>query len=597
MLKRIKLLLTFFFIITSVIASTNITKIDSLLNILENKNDFQRMDILYQITDEYMNDSYEDAIKYASELLSLAEENEQIKYIDLASSYLGEAYFYLDEIEKSIEYFELYLKINKKQNDIDGIGTAYNNLGIVYRYIEKHEIAIQYYLESLSIKEKLKDSAGISSTQNNIGVLYFHLQDYNKALEFYTKSFDLEEKLNNKSGIATSLLNIGEIHSYLNNFNEALSCFKRSINICEDIDDKNTLEGNYKCLFEMYKRKIDFQKALYYYELYTELRNNRLNQEAKSEIAELEVQYETKKKEKEIELLNKENELGKTIIIILVIASIVFIFLLILLYKQGSAKMKALDLLSLRNNKITEQSKTLEKLNNTKDKFFSIISHDLKGTIGGFLSQTDFLAEDFESISPEDTHELIKRMKQSSKQLYELLDNLLEWAQTQTDSIKINPEKFNLRVLVESILSMYKELLYDKKIVSIVKIEPDIYVFADLNMISTVFRNLIANAIKFSYPNSNFTIEAFLANNFIQVEIRDEGVGISEKDRQKLFKIDQSFSTPGTNQERGSGLGLIICKEFIEMNQGKIWVESNNTDQTKGSSFKFTLKQAKTLTN
>jgi signal transduction histidine kinase len=136
---------------------------------------------------------------------------------------------------------------------------------------------------------------------------------------------------------------------------------------------------------------------------------------------------------------------------------------------------------------------------------------------------------------------------------------------------------------------MYKELLYDKRIVSIVKIDPDINVFADLNMISTVFRNLIANAIKFSYPNSNFTIEAFLANNFIQVEIRDEGAGISEKDRQKLFKIDQSFSNPGTNQERGSGLGLIICKEFIEMNQGNIWVESNNTDQNKGSSFNFTL--------
>ena len=592
MLKKTKLLLAFFFIITSVIASANITKIDSLLEVLENKEGIQRMDILHEITDEYMNSSLEDAIIYASELLSLAEENDNLKYIDLASSCLGEAYFHLDKIEKSIEFFEIFLEINKKQNDIDGLGMAYNNLGIVYRYIEKHETAIQYYLKSLSIKEKLKDTAGISNTQNNIGVLYFHMKDYNKALEFYTKSYNLEDKFNNKAGVAISLLNIGEIHGYLNNYNEALSYFNRSINICEEIDDKYILEDNYKCLYEMYKRKINFQKALYYYELYTELGNNRLNQESKSEIAELEVQYETKKKEKEIELLNKENLLGRTIIIILVIASIIFIFLMILLNKQGKAKKKALDLLSVRNNKITEQSKTLEKLNNTKDKFFSIISHDLKGAIGGFLSQTDFLAEDFEYLSPKDTHELIIKMKQSSKQLYELLENLLEWAQTQTDSIKINPKKFNLKVLVDSILPMYKELMDEKKIVSIVKIKPDINVFADLNMISTVFRNLIANAIKFSYPNSNFTIEAIIANNLVQVEISDEGVGISKKDRQKLFKIDQSFSNPGTNQERGSGLGLIICKEFIEMNQGKIWVESNNMDQAKGSSFKFTLKPA-----
>ena len=554
------------------------------------------METLHQITKGYMDVSVEAAIKYARELLMIAEEEGNIKYIDLACSFLGEAYFYMDEIEKSIKYFEKFLETNIKQEDIVGIGTAYNNLGIVYRYIEKYETATQYYLESLAIKERLKDSAGLSTTLNNIGVLYFHMGDYNKALEYYIRSYDLETTLNNKSGIATSLLNIGEIHSILNSYDEALSYFQRSIEISEKIEDMHTLEVNYRCLYDMYKQKINFQKALYYYELYTELRNNRLNQESRREVAELEIQYETNKKEKEIELLNRQNELGRIIIFILSIAFVVFVFLLILLYKQGRAKKKTLKLLSVKNKKITEQTEILNKLNTTKDKFFSIISHDLKGAIGGFLGQTEFLAEDFQNLPPDDMHDLIIKMNQSSKQLYALLENLLEWSQSQTGSIKIQPKKFNLKKLVDSILPIFKELMNEKKIKSITKINPDIKVFADMNMVSTVFRNLVINAIKFSYPNSTFTIAASLEDEFVQIEIKDEGVGISEKDQQKLFNIDQSFSNPGTNREKGSGLGLIICKEFIELNQGKIWVESELANlpagQAGGSSFKFTLKTA-----
>ncbi|HAF28680.1 MAG TPA: hypothetical protein DCG75_06490 [Bacteroidales bacterium] len=572
-----------------VFGSANPTKTDSLLQVLENQDGVSRMATLRLLSKEFMNNSVEEAVKYASELLRIAEKEGNLQYIDLASSFLGEAYFYMDEIEKSIEYFEIFLKTNVQQEDIDGIGTAYNNLGIVYRYIEKYEIAIQYYLESLAIKERLKDSAGLSTTLNNIGVLYFHMGDYSKALEYYTRSYDLEKALHNKSGIATSLLNIGEIHSMLNNYIEALRYFQNSIEMSEAINDLHTLESNYKCLYDMYKRKINFQKALYYYELFTELRNNRLSQESRKEIAELEIQYETNKKQKEIELLNKQNQLGKLIILIFSIAIVTFVFLLVLLYRQGQAKKNALKLLSEKNVEITEQTEVLNKLNTTKDKFFSIISHDLKGAIGGFLGQTEFLAEDFKNLPPEDMHDLIIKMNQSSKQLYSLLENLLEWSRSQTGSIRIIPEKFSLKKLVDNIIPLFQELMNDKKIKVLIKINPEIKVFADMNMVSTVFRNMITNAIKFSYPDSTFTITAMLVNKLVEIEIADQGIGISEKDQQKIFNIDQSFSNPGTNREKGSGLGLIICKEFIEMNQGKIWIES---EPGKGSSFKFTLKKA-----
>jgi len=586
-IKKISLL--FLLVIVTIFSYAQSKKVDSLLHVLEMQEGKARMQTLRNISKEYMNNSVEDAIKYANELLILAEQEENLKFIDLACSFLGEAYFYMDDIDKSIEYFEKFLKTNIKQEDIDGIATAYNNLGIVYRYIEKYETAIQYYLESLNIKERLKDTAGLSSTLNNIGVLYFHMGNYNDALEYYNRSYKLELEIDNKSGIATSLLNIGEIYSYLNDYTNALSHFNRSIEISEEIKDMHTLEVNYQCLYEMYKRKVNFQKALYYYELYTELRNERLSQESRKEIAELEIQYETTKKEKEIELLNKQNQLSRIIIFILSVAFIVFIFLLILLYKQGIAKKKALQMLSLKNKQITDQSDVLNKLNTTKDKFFSIISHDLKGAIGGFLAQTDFLAEDFKTLPQDDMHDLIIKMNQSSKQLYALLENLLEWSRTQTGSIKIKPEKFKLKSLVENILPVFKEHMQEKNLNCIVKIDKRHTVFADVNMTSTVFRNLITNAIKFSHPGNSITIQAYSEKDFIQTEVIDHGIGISQENQEKLFRIDQNFSNRGTHNEKGSGLGLIISKEFVELNQGKIWVDSQIG---KGSSFKFTLKKA-----
>ncbi len=581
-------------IITFLLLSFNLStigniKIDSLLNALEKSSGVKEMDILRELSVEYLNSSVEDAIKYASELLKLAEESGNLKYIDLSTSFLGEAYFYMDNIDKSIEYFEKFLQVNIKQKDIDGMGTAYNNLGIVYRYIEKYETAIKYYLESLKIKESLKDSIGISNTLNNIGVLHFHMHNYDEALDYYKKSLELEKKLNNKNGIATSFLNIGEIYSKQNRHNLAFDYFNRSIEIAESIEDMHTLEVNYRCLYDLNKKIGRFENALYYYELYTDLRNQRLSHEAKTEIAELEIQYETKRKQKEIELLNKQNQSKRIVIITLSIAFFIFIILIYMLNRQVRAKKKALDLLSAQHKKMTEQSEKLDKLNSTKDKFFSIISHDLKGAIGGFLSQTEFLAEDFIYLDKADSHDLIKKMNYSSEQLYSLLENLLEWSRTQTGSIKFEPEQFNLKKLTDNVLSLFKIPLQEKEIHAQISIDRKIEVFADINMVSTVLRNLIMNAIKFSYPKSTFKIAVIKKDQFAVVEVTDQGVGITEANQQKLFNIDQSFSIPGTNREKGTGLGLILCKEFVEKNKGKIWVES---EPGNGSSFFFTLKLA-----
>lgn len=560
---------------------------DSLLKILQESEGDQRMEILNQLSKEYMDNSVDKSLVYANELLKLAQQDNNSKYLKLSFALLGELYFYVDDISKSLMYFEKQLVKCTEQKDSTGISNAYNNLGIAYRYNKEYKKSIDCYLKSLNIKEIQNDQKGICKTLNNLGVVYFHLNDYYKALEYYKRSLKIEKKIGNQSGIATSLVNIGEVYSKLNEFDKALSHFQESIEISEEINNLHTLEVNYFCLYEMYKQKTDFRESLYYYELFTDLKNERLSQETKREIAELEINYKTNEKQREIELLNHKNKSKQLFIIILLLASFIFIVLIILFINQINKRKKAFKLLRDKNQMIMKQSESLNNLNKTKDKFFSIISHDLKGAIGGFLHQTEFLAEDFSSLSPNDMHDLLKKMNQSSKQLYSLLENLLQWSRTQTGKIQPKKEKFNLNELVENTILIFKSHLKEKELSAQISISKDIYVFADFNMINTVFRNIVHNAIKFSNPNSTIYINSKLAGSEVQIAIKDEGVGMQRKDIEKLFDVGQSFSNPGTNRERGSGLGLIICKDFIELNGGKIWVKSN-PDQ--GSEFIFTLQ-------
>jgi len=225
-------------------------------------------------------------------------------------------------------------------------------------------------------------------------------------------------------------------------------------------------------------------------------------------------------------------------------------------------------------------------LNSTKDRFFSIIAHDLRNpfhTVKGF---SEILLNDLEKLEPEKIKKYIQFIFNSSTNGSNLLENLLQWSRSQTGSIPFNPAKLNLFELTEEIIKLLEANAHKKNIKIEQLIEPEIVVFADQNMLMTVFRNLISNAIKFTGENGKITLQSHIQDQQIEVSITDSGIGIPCEIIPKLFRIDTNITTKGTSNETGTGLGLILCKEFIEKHKGKIWVESN---QNEGSSFKFTL--------
>lgn len=255
-----------------------------------------------------------------------------------------------------------------------------------------------------------------------------------------------------------------------------------------------------------------------------------------------------------------------------------------------------IELLQL-NKKISEQKQiletqkdVLEKLNATKDKFFSIIAHDLKNPFSSLIGFSNLLIEEFDQLSKEDIRKFVSNIHGSADNLIKLLNNLLQWSESQTGRIEYHPQKSDLSIIVNNTISLLTPNAEEKQVKLVSNIDENTIAWFDKNMITTVFRNLINNAIKFTNPGGEIHVEGKSSDNFIELSVIDSGIGIKKTDAEKLFIIDVKHSTPGTSGEEGTGLGLILCKEFVERHGGEIWVES---ELEKGSEFKFTLLSTK----
>lgn len=243
-------------------------------------------------------------------------------------------------------------------------------------------------------------------------------------------------------------------------------------------------------------------------------------------------------------------------------------------------------LLQEKTEKIVAQNEELQKLNAAKDKFFSIIAHDLKSPFNSILGFSELLVERISEKDYDGIEKYSGIILQSSQRAVDLLMNLMEWSRSQTGRIEFNPERFDFSEFINEITLLFDDIARQKEIVIKRETPPNTLVFADPAMINTVMRNLISNAIKFTKPDGQIIITVTGKPQEINVSVKDSGIGISAERKDKLFRLDESYSTPGTNNEKGTGLGLILCKEFVEKHGGTIWVES---EPGKGSVFSFSI--------
>jgi signal transduction histidine kinase len=231
----------------------------------------------------------------------------------------------------------------------------------------------------------------------------------------------------------------------------------------------------------------------------------------------------------------------------------------------------------------------LQSTNATKDKIFSIISHDLRGPIGNLKSMIEFIAENQNEFDMAEIVDIMKNLKQSSSTTYELLENLLSWAKSQQNLLEYKPTIFNISEIIKNTVELSNQYAKNKLIGIQNYIEDNIDVIGDENMIKTVIRNLLSNSIKFTKSNGKIFVNGSIDDDFVIISIKDTGIGMNQDTAVKLFDDANFFTTYGTNNEKGTGLGLKLCKDFLSKNSGKIWVES---EPNIGSTFYFTIRKA-----
>jgi signal transduction histidine kinase/ligand-binding sensor domain-containing protein len=246
-------------------------------------------------------------------------------------------------------------------------------------------------------------------------------------------------------------------------------------------------------------------------------------------------------------------------------------------------------IISRANEKLQKSEKDLKALVSTKDKFFSIISHDLKNPFTSLLSISELMAQDYESLDEEDKEMGVKRVNIAAKRIYQLLENLLTWSRAQSGRIKFDPLCFHMNNLIEENVLLHQEQAKKKGVKLQMSELPEARVFGDRDMINTVIRNLISNAIKFTPTNKKVEVSMEDDGSHWSIHVTDEGIGMNEEETSRLFKVGEKFKKEGTEGEKGTGLGLIICKEFVEKNNGQIFIFSSENE---GSTFTFTVPKA-----
>jgi two-component system sensor histidine kinase/response regulator len=259
---------------------------------------------------------------------------------------------------------------------------------------------------------------------------------------------------------------------------------------------------------------------------------------------------------------------------------------LIVVYTDITRRVEAEKQLKEHDRRMEEMVQELNILNDTKDKFFSIIAHDLKNPFGSLLGASEYLYKEIDKHEIDKARKLSKILYDSSRNAYDILSNLLHWSRSQSGSLDFNPTRVNLHEMVGKNVNLAAVQASEKQIEIEVRLKENFECTADPDMLNTVLRNLLSNALKFTPTGGKVTLRASRKENAVVVAVQDTGTGIGKDDVDKLFRIDVKYRSAGTNNESGTGLGLILCKEFIQYHGGRIWVESRLHE---GSTFYFSL--------
>lgn len=546
--------------------------------------------------------NYRKGIESSLAAISTFEKNNLKKDLSAAYNNLASAFYNTNELDKSLEYNFKALDVQQTLNDSLDISTSLKNIASLYSIKKDHRKAIEYYDRVFNFLKYNQDPSLQGEILPKIGQEYLNLGAYNEAADYLVRGLKYNRRIKNNSGLLQTLNSIGDLNLQSGQYTVAQKQLYEANVIAKKVKNQKELLRNYKLLMQLDSTKGKFKSAFIWQRRYQDLKDSIYNADFKT-VGRFDTDYDLESSQESLlqKQVTKDEANSKKInnlkllnygLIALVITVLTILLLIHLKRKSRLLYTKELEeknaQIILQNQEILSQSKNLEEINQVKDKLFSIVSHDLKDSITSIKGFLDLLNE--KSITKEEFEHLIPELSDNANSASLLLFNLLNWSKSQMESLEPKPELFDIQAVFQSKIKLVEQKIESKKIILIDDSQRD-FVYADKSMVEIIIQNLLANAVKFSKGGDVITISNSINDGKSLICIEDSGVGISQENLDKIFKSN-SFTTIGTKEEKGTGLGLTICKELVELNKGRIWVESA---LNVGSKFYVELPKTKSL--
>lgn len=605
-------------------------KADSLIRISKTiGKDSVYVSVLNQIAEELSDKDADQSLDFATKAKEQAVKINDMRGLGNALNNMGWAYYRKGDYSKGFDYALQSLRINDSLQYLPQLAISYRNVGAIYNSQAKYRESMDYFHKEMNIHSKLNNALGVGRSLNNIafsahrgkikdsalifghtalehnsklgdqyliafslrtlGDVYYDEGSINRSIDYFLASLKAARVAKSNFIIETSLYRLGKAYQQKKQWKESITYLQEAVVVSKILGAKGEQATIQKLLAFSYAQIGDYKKAYESQATHIALNDTLFEERSRARFAQMQVAFETEKKQAEINLLKKEDEAQKekirdqrlyTFLLLVVVGLVMALWLVS--WRRNQFK-------QLANKQLRLQKAALEEASYQKDKIFSILSHDLRMPIASLSGVLQLI--DQQSLSEEAFAKIKHALGKQITSLNTTLDNLLLWSRNQMEGVTdVQASDCSLYDIVENNRHLLTSAANQKRILIHNDVPVMAKAYADIHHVDIILRNLLLNALKFTEEGGSITIQCREEENRVILDIIDTGIGMTEEQIGKLFKINTHFTTTGTKNEKGAGLGLLLCKEFVEANHGTLSVKS---EPGNGSQFSVTLPKSK----
>jgi len=620
------------------LVAQKLREIDSLKQALhQHPQDTLRAYLLMEISMRYQASHYDSSVHYAATALDLSREIRYRRGEADALLHLGRLKRDSGHAADALTQMFDALKIYREINDFVQVANSLNDISIIYANSGDFKRSLDYFLQALDIFRQRRDERGESYALNNIGLIYQEMGDETKASDYFLQSLAIKKKHHDQYGMSRGYMNLGTMAEHHARWDEALAYFLKADSVAiaagdhpahgsnsmalarvmdaqgktaeairyatvaaeqaRQVSSISTLLSAIRMLAVQEEKRGRYHEALQYQKQSNTLADSLNTMSNNKNLEEMKAKFDVDEKEREIVLLKKDKELQqerldrRNLLTYSLAGGIVLMLLVIgLLWFAYHTARTARNSLTLKNKEIQQQKDDLDKLNREKDRFFSILSHDLKGPLTSLRGFSYLVTEHLDTMTPEELQMMRTKIDSSLDGLTGLINNILEWSMTSSHKRKFVFDRIDTAELVRKNMMLYQTMAESKQVSMVFHPTDTCFGHADYHAIDTIVRNLLSNSIKFSHAGTAVHLTVSREDGMVLIGVKDEGIGIPPEILDKLFSLNENITQPGTHNEKGTGLGLTLCKELVKENRGDLRVTSK---PGKGSEFTLYIPEFK----